>query len=138
MKIIIDSSVWIAGIGSSRGYASEVIYSSYKKPSVEIFISDQILDEVTVNLVQKLRFDENLARKARMIIGNLCDWEVGIGPHETQAVSAIKYQKDKHILALCHKIQADYLITYDRKHLLPLKVFGKTIIVEPKSFVAVE
>jgi len=33
MKLVIDSSVWIAGIGSSKGYASEVIFTSYKSSS---------------------------------------------------------------------------------------------------------
>lgn len=138
MKIVIDSSVWIAGIGSSKGYASEVIFKSYKSSSVEIYISNQILDEVATNLVQKLHFDENLAHRARTVIGNLCDWEIDISPTETKIISAIIYQKDKHILALCHKIQADYLVTFDRKHLLPLEVFGKTKIIEPKSFIAKE
>lgn len=138
MKIIIDSSVWIAGIGSTKGYASEVIFKSYKSSKVEIFISNQILYEVLKNLIQKLKFDESSAHKARIIIGNLCDYEIGIGLSEIRAVKKIKYQKDKHILALCGKIQADYLITFDRKHLLSLKKFGKTQILEPKSFIAME
>ena len=135
MRVVIDSSVWIAGIGSSKGYASEVIFKSYKSSSVEIHISHKNLDEITKNLIQKLRFDENLAHRARNAIRDLCDYEIELGSAEIRAVSAIKYQRDKHILALCHKVRADCLITFDQKHLLPLVEFGNTKILEPKTFI---
>ena len=47
----------------------------------------------------------------------------------------VKDNNDRHILALCKKIGADYLITFDRKHLIPIKNFGQTKILEPKDFI---
>ncbi|HLB31973.1 MAG TPA: putative toxin-antitoxin system toxin component, PIN family [Patescibacteria group bacterium] len=135
MKLVIDSSVWIAGIGSSKGYASEVILKSYKSSDAEIYISSQILSEITKNLIQKLRFDDNFTHRARNVIRDLCDYEIELGSAEIGLVRATKYQKDKHVLALCHKVRADYLITFDRKHLLPLVEYGKTKILEPKNFI---
>jgi len=135
MKIVIDSSVWIAGIGSRTGFASEIIFKSYKNAETEIFISTQILDEIMLNLEKKLRFDRALSQRARRTIRNLCDFEIEISSQEENAVKIIKYNPDKHILSLCKKIKANYLVTFDRKHLLPLKKYGQTRAVEPKDFI---
>jgi len=76
MKIVIDSSVWIAGIGSRKGCASEIIFKSYKNAEIEIYISSQILAEVKKNLIEKLKFDAILANRAQKIVRNLCDYEI--------------------------------------------------------------
>jgi len=134
MKIVIDSSVWIAGIGSNKGYASKIIDISYKIPDVEIFITNKILDEIALNLEKKFKFDRTLAINTRRIIKSLCDFEIDVDTKEKQRVRAIRYDPDKYILALCKKIQADYLITFDHKHLLSLKNYNSTLIIEPKAF----
>lgn len=135
MKIIIDSSVWIAAIGSKKGYASEVVLKSYKNSQIEILISNKILDEVSRNLSKKLNFKTSLAWQAGKTIRNLCDFEVEIFQDEEKKITRIKYEPDKHILALCRKTQANFLITFDRKHLLLLKKFSHTKILEPKDFI---
>ncbi len=136
MKIVIDSSVWIAGIGSRTGFASQIIFKSYKSSQIEIFISNKILDEISINLEKKLKFDTSTSHRARQTVRNLCDFEVEVSSRDEKTISK-RYPEDKHILALCRKIQADYLITFDRKHLLPLKKFDRTLILEPKDFVKV-
>jgi len=35
-------------------------------------------------------------------------------------------KNDVYVLALCYKVQADYLVTFDRKHLLPQKKYRQT------------
>lgn len=134
MKIVFDSSVWIAGIGSQKGFASESIYKCYANVEIEIFISSAILDEVTNNLEKKLKFSQDLAQKSRKIIRGLCDLELQINFLDEKTIK-LTVSKDRHVLALCRKSQADYLITFDRKHLLHLERFGKTKILEPKDFV---
>ena len=44
---------------------------------------------------------------------------------------------DNQILATCKSCEADYLVTGDKKHLLPLKKFGHTQIVTPQEFLAI-
>ena len=136
MKVVVDSSVWIAGVGSSKGFASQTIYCCFNSGDIEVVISTQILVEVAKNLQKKLKFDPPIADQAQKIIRGLCDFELEISPQDQRAVRNIKYSPDKHILALCEKAEAKYLITFDRKHLLPLKKCGETIIVEPKDFIA--
>lgn len=134
MKIVIDGSVWIAGIGSSSGCASQIIAMSYKSLGIEILITKHILDEVALNLEKKLKFDRTEAFLARQIIRNICDYEICITSDEINRIKVLKYNPDKPILALCKKLQADYLITFDRKHLLSLKKYKHTTIIDPKSF----
>ena len=137
MKIVIDSSAWIAGIGSRKGFSSEIIFKSYKNNEIEIFVSNQILEEISRNLEKKLKFDNLSALRAAKTVRNLCDFEVEIGLDDERTINSRKYLKDRHILALCQKIQADFLITFDRRHLLPLKKFGQTKILEPKDFIKI-
>jgi uncharacterized protein len=42
--------------------------------------------------------------------------------------------KDGYLLSLSQLAKADYLITGDKKHLLPIKIFGKTKIISPAEF----
>ena len=42
--------------------------------------------------------------------------------------------EDNRILACCAAAQADYLVTGDRRHLLPLGRHGPTVIVGPAEF----
>lgn len=134
MRIVIDSSVWLAGIGSKTGFASDVILESYKKTDTEIYISSKILAEVKRNLIGKFKFDDNLAEESVRIIQNLCDSKLEISTRDEVAVKGVDL-KDRHILALCSKAKANYLISFDRKHLLPLEKYQSTIIVEPKDFI---
>jgi len=135
MKIVIDSSVWIAGIGSKTGYASQTIYRCFTDSNIELIISDQILAEVSSNLQKKLKFNSKTAGEATAIIKNLCDFNVATTSTEEGSVKVIEYSPDKHILALTKKMKTDFLITFDRKHLLPLEKFGKVKIVEPREFI---
>jgi len=135
MKIVIDSSVWIAGIGSKTGYASQAVYQCFTSADIELVISDQILDEVSSNLRKKLKFDDKTADEAAIIIKNLCNFNIATTPAEEKLVKVIEYSPDKHILALAKKTRADFLITFDRKHLLPIKKFDRVKIVEPREFI---
>jgi putative PIN family toxin of toxin-antitoxin system len=137
MKVVFDSSVWIAGIGSQTGFASDSIYSCCKSEKIEIFISSQILDEVEINLEKKLKFERTQARDARRVIENLCDFAIVIKLTEEKAIKFLKDNNDRHVLALCKKIRADYLVSFDRKHLLPVKQFKQTKILEPREFVKI-
>ena len=132
MKVVFDSSVWIAAIGSQTGFASVSINRSFTAENVEIFISAQILDEIT-NLQKKLDFQPQLAFNARRVVRDICDFEIGLSGKDLKGIK-IADKNDAYVLALCYKVQADYLVTFDRKHLLPLKKYRQTEILEPKNF----
>lgn len=134
MRVILDSSVWLAGIGSKTGYASEVIDFCYRQDYIELFTSPHILDEVQTNLEKKFDFESRRARWAIKALEGLCAFKVKILISEIEKIEDIIPLKDKHILALVEKINPDYLITFDRKHLLSLKKYKKTQILEPKDF----
>lgn len=48
--------------------------------------------------------------------------------------SAVRDISDRKLLDLANAADADYLVTNDRRHLLPLKQFGRTRIVTPAAF----
>lgn len=135
MRVVLDSSVWLAGIGSQKGFASETIYLCHTRGNIELFISDYILEEIQRNLIKKLDFNRNDASEAIKIIENLCSFKISPVSSEIEKIQQSIFAKDKPILALVEKVKADYLVTFDRKHLLPLKRYQGTQIVEPKDFV---
>lgn len=134
MKIVIDSSVWIAAAGSDRGYARQIIDTAINRKSIYIVITYHILDEITINLEKKLTLSRFEAFNVRAVIKNSCNYDMDVKQSDINKVSVISYSPDKPILALCVMVNADYLVTFDHKHLLSLGSYKTTQIVEPIVF----
>jgi putative PIN family toxin of toxin-antitoxin system len=57
----------------------------------------------------------------------------------TTEISLIKSDPDDNrILEIAKEVEADYVISGDKKHILPLKEFGKTKIVDAADFLKKE
>ncbi len=88
---------------------------------IEAIISQDVLDEVERNLSRKA--PDLLARYRQLL--HLMEPTTGAdpSPEEVRAAEAYVAQKDAPIVAAAIKARVDYLVTYDRKHLLkPVEV----------------
>lgn len=121
-KIFIDSSVLIAAAISTHGSARDLIKKSLRG-EVEIIISDLVIEETQRNL-------ENKAPQAlpalQLFLESLNPQVVSPSKSQVLKISKIVDQKDAPIVAGAMKAKADYLLTYDRKHLLTYKKEIKT------------
>lgn len=117
-KVFIDSSVLIAAAISSKGSARDLIISSLNN-KFKIVISDLVLEETTRNLSNKAP----KALPALQLFLETLNPEV-VSPNKSLVMKAseVVELKDAPIVAGAVAAQADYLVSFDRKHLLKQKL----------------
>jgi len=127
-KVVIDTNVFISGLNFA-GRPSEIL-ELLMKGEIEGFISSFILAELERILRERFEWKAEQTRRAlNRIRANTILVEPRI------RVSAIKEKDDDNrILECAVEAKADYLISGDRKHLLPLKEYQGIKILSPAEF----
>jgi putative PIN family toxin of toxin-antitoxin system len=106
------------------------VYALAKSGDVDLYLSPEILKEFRAVVVGKFQVEEllvlehleRLARTARIVVPK-------------KRVSAIRAaDADNRILECAIEAGADYIVTGDKKHILPLKKFRGIRIVSPREF----
>jgi len=129
LKACIDTNVWLSGIIFPGGPPAEVVQLALKK-KFQVVTSNFILEEIERNLLGKFHVTK---RKANHLIYRIAQVSDIYNP--TGAVKAIAHQNpDNMVLETAHLGRARYLVTGDRKHLLPLKSFRMVRIIEAGHF----
>lgn len=131
MRVCIDTNVWISGLLFSGAPAKVVDLALTGR--FQVVLSNAILDEVERNVVKKFSVAPKLARRLRNRLAAIAD------VYETSGVLSVIKEKhaDNLVLETAVLGQAQYLVTGDRKHLLPLEVFRTIKIVDSSTFLAV-
>ncbi len=122
-KIFVDSSVLMAAAISPTGNARELINQGFTQ-ELELYISSDVLEET----------ERNLKLKVPKALGKFYDFRESllaksVKPTQIQVLEAAKQiePKDAPIIAGAIQAKADFLATYDRKHLLQQKEKIKSI-----------
>lgn len=131
-KVVIDTSVFIAGLLSSNPTSNSVqIISMWRSGAFVLVMSPQIMRE----LVAKL-YDKGIAEE---VIVDLITSIAKIALHIPGVYESTKLDKidasDNIFLAAAYESGADYLVSVDQKSLIPLKHFHGTQILIPNLFV---
>ena len=123
MKVVLDTNVIISGLnfpGNERHVLDLARMGRY-----ELYLSPFILEEVSGVLVRKFRWDEQHTIQA---IRMLCASATILEPRQRPSVIP-RNEADNRILECAAETSADYLVTGDRHHLLPLREHLGTKIV---------
>jgi len=131
LKVCIDTNVWLSGLLFS-GVPSQIVDLSLKK-KFELIISKVILDEIQRNLIYKFEVKSKLAEQLIYRIAQVADF---YEPKGTFHVIGGKHT-DNLILETAWLGKAQYLVTGDRKHLLPLEFFKNVKIIPPAEFLKI-
>jgi putative PIN family toxin of toxin-antitoxin system len=128
LKVVIDTNVFVSGL-TFKGKPREVLDLIWRG-DIEACISSSILKELEETLRKDFSWDRDQIKhmiekiKARTIL---------IQPKNK--VSVIKENDDDNrILECAIEGTVQYLISGDRKHLLPLKEYQGTKIISPSDF----
>lgn len=123
-KVFLDSSVIFAGIVSETG-ASRVILDLSESKKIESYISSIIVEEVLRNL--KKKFGEKLVIDFLRFLSKSNFKKIEF-ENEEEILQYASYtaKKDAHVIAGAYKSAASYLISLDKKHILPLMIEGVT------------
>lgn len=131
MRVVLDTNVYISAI-LFGGVCEEILETLSRRESV-VFISPFILAEVAVVLKKKFGWE---TEPINFVLEDLRERTVLIKP--SLGVKVIKSRADDNkILDCALAIRADFLVSGDKKHILPLKNFKGIKIVSPKEFLEV-
>lgn len=116
-KVFVDSSVLIAASISSKGSARDLLYQGLQANFI-LYISDVVLEESERNILLKApNALEDFGIFKKYLETNL----VEVNRSKILKIAKIVERKDAPIVAGAVTAKADYLVTYDRKHLLQYK-----------------
>lgn len=131
MRVVLDTNVIISGL-NFPGREREVLDLA-RSGVYELYLSPFILKEVSDVLLRKFDWNSpNVDEAIRLLAG----WAIIIDPR-TRVSCVKRIEADNRILECALESKADYLVTGDRRDLLPLKEFHKTKIVTSAQFLSI-
>lgn len=131
LSVVFDTNIYISGIILS-GKVTRVVDLA-KQKIFNLYISSDICHELIE--VSGAKFDFSIEDK-QLLISRIKALAIMI--HPTNVLHIIpNNHPDNKILSTCQSCRADYLVTGDKQHLLPLKKFGHTKIITVSEFLAI-
>ena len=115
LRVFVDSSVLFAAMYSASGMARDLIRLGLQG-QVQLIVSPDVLEETIRNLTRKA--PEKV--EAYQSLLELLELEITADP-STELVKSVEtyvVAKDAPIVAAAIQAAPDYLVTYDRKHLI--------------------
>lgn len=130
MRIVLDTSVLVSALLFSSKGNPALIYQKAKQREFEVFLSPFILQELERILIEKFRVP------LRAASGQITRLRRMVSIVEVTGKLAFIKEKssDNLILETALNAHADYLVTSDKAHILPLKYVNSTKIVFPAQF----
>jgi len=130
MLVVLDANVIISALHLPQSRLTRIL-TLVHAGKIDLTISPFILDEVKGVLVKKFGWTGDRAQEAKQLIRSMA--VVIVDPKER--ISVIKgNDADNRILECAVEASADFLITGDKEHLLPLRHFRGIRIVSPAAF----
>ena len=133
IKVVLDTSVFIAALLSKNQTSAPVqIIHAWREGKFTLVMAPSLMRELVVKLIQK-NIPSSEIENLVAIIG-----EIALhipGAYEATCLDDID-PDDNMFLAAAYESNADYLVSLDKKHLLPLKHYHGTQILSPALFVS--
>ena len=131
MRVVLDTNVIVSGLnfpGNER-----LVLELALRGRFELYLSFFILEEVAGVLGRKFGWDEDRVSEARRTLESAA---IVIEPRRLPDVIEVN-EADNRILECAVEASADYLITGDRRHLLPLEEHRGVRILNAPRFLSV-
>ena len=129
LRVVCDTNVLLSMLGLP-GRRLEILWEVIERGDVELFLSEFILEELSRNLIRKIKLSEI---ETAEIVRTLSDYAEIVSPR--QRVSAIRQKEsDNRILECALAAAANVLITGNFKHIRPLGSFRGIEILTPREF----
>lgn len=129
MRVVLDTNVLISAL-AIPGSKPDQVLQRVRRGEVTLFLSAFILAELERILRDKFRFTKRQTDERVAVIRRMATL---VEPTERIALVVAK-DDDNRILECAVAACADYLVTGDKEHLLPLRSIGATQIVTPAAF----
>ena len=124
IRVFLDASVIFAAAYSETGAARE-LFRQATRDQVRLVVNQDVMDEAQRNLVKKVPQGETLLQVLMAVVNP--EIAPDPSPQLTSQVSQYVVEKDVPVVAGALASQVDYLVTFDRQHLLkPVEVAKKS------------
>lgn len=131
LSVVYDTNIYISAIVLDSQMAKLIELAKHQ--TFNLYISPHIIEEIREVMTYKFQTSPSLQKVIFRRMKHLT-----ILTYSTTSPHIIpKNHPDNQILATCDSCNADYLVTGDKKHLLPLKKFGRTKIITAQEFLAI-
>jgi uncharacterized protein len=129
MRIVLDTNVLLSAL-AFPGSKPDQVLRCVRRGEADLFLSPFILAELERVLREKFRFSKQQTDDRVATIRRMASM---LEPPERIALAVAK-DDDNRILECALAAQAEYLVTGDTKHLLPLRSIGTIQILAPAAF----
>ncbi len=130
MRVVLDTNVLLSALVFPGSNPDQVL-ARVRHGEVELFLSPFILAELRRILLDKFRLTKQQTAARVNLIQRMATL---VEPRERVALVTAN-EDDNRILECALAARADYLVTGDKEHLLPLRSIGTTTIVTPAAFI---
>ncbi len=130
MRVVLDTNVIISGL-NFRGN-ERLVLALARRRRFELYLSSFILQESAGVLTRKFGWSEE---RSTQVLRMLRSTAAVVEPQRILSVIE-SHQADNQILACALEASADFLITGDRRHLLPLETYRKVQILNASHFLS--
>lgn len=128
VRVVVDTNVLISGV--VFGGIPEKILELAEENVVEIITSPEILNELRNVLKEKFDFSPEMIR---ITVGIVKELSTVVNPGFRLKVIQGK-ESDNRIIECAVEGAAQYIVSGDRRHLLPLKEYEGVKILSPAQF----
>lgn len=129
-RAVLDTNIIISGLNFS-GRERDILELA-RVQAYELYLSPFILGEVSSVLTRKFGWD---GVRAERVVRLIASWATVLEP-EQRVTLVRRNDADNRILECALAAGADYLVTGDRRHLLPLKQLEGVLIVTSSEFLS--
>lgn len=131
-KVVKDTSVFIAAfLSKSQTSASVQVLNGWREQQFTLVMAPQLMRELVVELIRKKIPQADIEDLVALIATVALNIP---GAYEATHLDNID-PDDNMFLAAAYEAKADYLVSLDRQHLLPLKYYHGTQILTPALFI---
>lgn len=132
IKVVIDTSVFVAALLSKSQTSAPVqVLNSWREGRFTLVMAPLLLSELVVKLTRKQVPEADVEDLVAIIATTALQIP---GAYEATRLDNID-PDDNMFLAAAYEAKADYLVSLDKKDLLPLKHYHGTQIVAPDLFI---
>ncbi len=128
IRIVADTNAYVSAI--VFGGTCEEVLALARSGLVEIFISPAIIRELRRVLFVGFHWTDHQVREAVAEVTAL----TSLVRPKVKLSNILKDDDDHRILECAVSADAEFLVTGDKKHLLPIKTFREVRIVSPRKF----
>ena len=130
IRVVLDTNVIVSALNFPQSNVAQIL-ALIQEGTLLFSTSRFILEELEGVLCKKFKWRKDRAQQARELIRSMAEL---VEPQV--AISLIKEDDDDNRILECAEASAaDFLITGDKGHLLPLKAFRNIRIISPAEFI---